>query len=223
MVSWRPDRGIVSRTAAITIIYRINGGAMNFGNGKPTISLIVLSFVLFLGLCVTSVNAQSQESGPAPDKATAKYEIDFMQDMIDHHAMAVPMANMCVEKAIHVELRTLCQEIIAAQSAEIQQMQTWLMEWYGISYSPEMKPGDMRMMEKMAELSGAEFEIEFMEMMIKHHLKAIRKASKCVDRVFHDQLREMCENIIVTQAAEIEQMRTWLCDWYGICKDRPAV
>ena len=39
---------------------------------------------------------------------------------------------------------------------------------------------------------------------VKHHLKAIREASKCVDRVFHAELHDLCENIIVTQAAEIE-------------------
>jgi uncharacterized protein (DUF305 family) len=172
---------------------------------------------LSLGFVVASA-AQTQQSGPAPDKATAKYEIDFMQDMIDHHAMAVQMANMCVQKAIHEELRALCQNIITTQSQEISEMQTWLSAWYGISYSPQMKPGDMRMMERLASLSGAEFEIEFMEMMIKHHLKAIREASKCVERVYHEELREMCENIITSQAAEIEQMRTWLCQWYGICR-----
>lgn len=185
----------------------------------------VFSFILAIMLAwgVGAVTAQTQQSGPAPDKSTAKYEIDFMTDMIDHHAMAVEMANMCVEKVIHEELRALCQNIITTQTQEIQQMQSWLQQWYGITYSPQIKPGDMRMMENLASLSGAEFEIEFMQMMIKHHLKAIREASKCVDRVFHEELRDLCENIIVTQAAEIEQMRTWLCQWYGICKDRPAV
>jgi uncharacterized protein (DUF305 family) len=141
-----------------------------------------------------------------------------MKDMIDHHQMAIQMANMCLEKAVHEELRTLCQEIITAQQQEIVEMQSWLNSWYGVSYSPQMKPGDMRMMEKMAAMYGAEFEIEFMQMMIKHHLKAIREASKCIDRVYHEELRELCENIITSQAAEIEQMRTWLCEWYGICR-----
>ena len=59
---------------------------------------------------------------PAPDKQTAKYEIKFMENMIDHHAMAVMMAQMCTMKAIHSELLTLCQNIITSQSAEIQMM-----------------------------------------------------------------------------------------------------
>ena len=52
-----------------------------------------------------------------------------MEDMIDHHAMAVMMAEMCTMKVVHPELITLCQNIIASQSAEIQMMQTWLQDW----------------------------------------------------------------------------------------------
>jgi uncharacterized protein (DUF305 family) len=177
----------------------------------------ILFILVFVFTSVAIGQAQTAEGGPAPNKATAKYEIDFMKNMIDHHAMAIEMAEICLDRAIHEELRSLCQNIIAAQSEEIQQMQSWLSSWYGISYSPQMKPGDMRMLERLASLSGAEFEIEFMEMMIKHHTKAIREASTCIDRVFHEELYELCENIIVTQAAEIQQMRTWLCEWYGEC------
>jgi hypothetical protein len=27
----------------------------------------------------------------------------------------------------------------------------------------------------------------------------------------------MCEDIVIAQSAEIELMRTWLCDRYGLC------
>ena len=157
-------------------------------------------------------------SAAATHRGTARYEIRFLQDMIDHHAMAVETAELCVAKAIHEDLRQLCEQIIAAQSAEIEQMQRWLEQWYGNSYEPQMKPGDERMIERLASLSGAEFEIAFMQMMIEHHEAAIREAEECLRRAGHQQLRQLCENIIETQSAEIEQMRAWLCEWYGICE-----
>ena len=156
-------------------------------------------------------------SGPAPTKAQAKYEIDFLQSMIDHHMMAVMMAELCVEKAVHRELRSLCRDIIAAQSAEIEQMQGWLQEWYGITYEPRMTRTMQKEMDRLAALSGAEFEIVFMEMMVAHHEKAIREAERCVDRAYHPELEQLCEGIIATQSAEIEQMQQWLCEWYGRC------
>ena len=164
----------------------------------------------------TAASSPARADGPAPDKATAKFEIRFMQDMIDHHQMAVMMAEQCVAKAVHEDLRTLCQNIITTQTREIQEMQSWLRDWYGISYEPRVKDGGQ--MKKLSSLFGAEFEIEFMRMMIEHHLKAIKEASACAERAYHEELRELCENIITTQAAEIEQMRTWLCQWYGECR-----
>ena len=141
-----------------------------------------------------------------------------MTGMIDHHQMAIEMAQICIEKAQHPELRQMCRNIIATQTAEIRQMQTWLQDWYGISYVPTMKPGDQKMLERLASLNGAEFEIEFMEMMIKHHEKAIKEGRHCLDKAFHAELRALCERIIAAQAAEIAQMQTWLCQWYGRCK-----
>lgn len=157
-------------------------------------------------------------SAAAPSPAQANYEIKFMQDMIDHHMMAIMMAQLCLEKAVHTELRALCTEIIAAQRAEIEQMQAWLQAWYGISYEPQMTPGAMQHMEKMAALSPAEFEVAFMEMMIKHHTKAVKKGEQCLDKAYHADLEQLCQDIIAAQTREIALMESWLCAWYGICK-----
>jgi uncharacterized protein (DUF305 family) len=162
--------------------------------------------------------APAAASQPAPDRSAAKFEVDFMQDMIDHHAMAVMMAEMCLDKAVHDELRSLCEDIRASQSAEIRQMQSWLRSWYGVSYAPEMK--DSGQMKQLERASGAEFEIRFMEMMIRHHRAAIKEGEKCLDRAYHSELKQLCQNIVSTQTAEIRQMQAWLCQWYGRCEGR---
>jgi uncharacterized protein (DUF305 family) len=176
------------------------------------------------GPSLTSTQASSAAPGgarvqsmPASRLAAANYETKFMTDMIDHHMMAVMTSEVCLEEAVHEELRTMCQEIIAAQTAEIAQMQSWLQDWYGITYEPEMTPGGERMVERLAALEGAEFEIAFMEMMIKHHEGAVKEGEHCVAKAEHQALIDMCQNIIATQSAEIAQMQTWLCEWYGEC------
>lgn len=166
---------------------------------------------------VLVLSSSALASAPAPDQSTAKYEIDFMTDMIDHHAMAIGMAEMCVEEAIHEPLRATCDEIIAAQSAEIAMMQSWLADWYGISHSPEMTPGMMAQMERLGSLDGERFEVVFMKTMIRHHWQAMTEAEGCLDRAWHGDLRSMCTDIVTAQAAEISQMQTWLCEWYDLC------
>jgi uncharacterized protein (DUF305 family) len=156
-------------------------------------------------------------SAPAPSPAAANYEQRFMMSMIDHHQMAIEMAEVCLAKAVHAELRQMCEQIIAAQSQEIEQMQTWLSDWYGVDYEPQMKPGDRQMLERLASSSGAEFEIAFMEMTIKHHERAIREGEQCLKKAYHAELIELCHDIIEAQSAEIAQLEAWLCQWYGRC------
>jgi uncharacterized protein (DUF305 family) len=176
-------------------------------------TMIMLTLVAMFAVFVTPVAADA----PAPDKQTAKYEIDFMEGMIDHHAMAVMMAEMCLMKAIHPELISACENIIATQSQEIEMMQTWLQDWYGISYEPEMYMGEMQghMM-----MDPAQFEEWFMKRMIGHHAGAIKEAQDCLERAYHTELINMCEDIIVTQSQEIDMMQAWLCEWYGKCSYR---
>lgn len=158
---------------------------------------------------------------PAPNKSAAKYEVQFMENMIDHHSMALEMARICLTNAVHPELRTMCEQVIAAQQEEISMLQSWLGDWYGVDrYQPTMTAGEMKQMEQLRALSGAEFEITFMRQLIQHHQQAIRMAATCTKRASHPDLVDMCEEIIEAQAAEITQLRAWLCEWYGLCNRR---
>lgn len=173
-----------------------------------------LAMVAVLGMATVPAYA----NGPSPDEETARYEIDFMTNMIDHHQMAIEMSEICLDKAVHDELRNKCEDIIAAQSAEIDRMQSWLQDWYGVKHEPQMTAGGERKLDRLASLDGADFEIAFMRSMIRHHRKAINAADVCLDRAYHEELADLCGNIIETQSAEIELFEQWLCDWYGRCK-----
>jgi len=187
---------------------------------RKVVNVVALVAVLAATLLAVSPAAAA---APAPDRGAAKFEVKFMTQMIDHHAMAVEMGEMCLDKAVHDELRSMCEEIIASQSQEIEQMQSWLSDWYDTTHEPEMKPGDMKMMERLAALEGEEFEIAFMEMMIQHHQQAIREAGQCVQRAYHDELKNLCRQIIEAQQQEIAQMQTWLCEWYQMCHQKQPI
>src|SRR3546814_19971075 len=119
-------------------------------------------------------------------------------DMIDHHAMAVEMAEICLVKAVHPELLETCEAIKTSQSQQSDQMQSWLQEWYDMSHEPMMKPGKMRQMERLASLSGAKFHVDFMQPMIKHHRPAIREGEICLRRGDPAARRDLGGNILPT-------------------------
>lgn len=101
-------------------------------------------------------------------------------------------------------------------------MQGWLADWYDVEHEPTMTTGDVRSMARLERLEGADFEIAFMKSMSRHHWKAVTEAEKCIDTAEHDPLVSMCQDIIAAQLAEIDQMQTWLCQWYDRCGGRPT-
>ena len=93
-------------------------------------------FVLLLTvLAVFAVTGAALADGPVDGRA-GRAEIRFLEGMIDHHQMALDMANHCLAQASTDEVRALCEAVIAAQTPEIEQMQGWLRDWYGIEYQP---------------------------------------------------------------------------------------
>lgn len=157
---------------------------------------------------------------PAPPVGadTAAFETAFMTAMIDHHAMAVHMADMCVEKAVQRKVRKLCRSIAAGQAAEIAKMRQWLSDWYGVAHEPAMSdPAHHAQMTELASLSGEAFEARFLALMIDHHRPAVTDGAECVAKAGHGELRRLCKRIVQSQQREIKQMRRWLCRWYDQC------
>jgi uncharacterized protein (DUF305 family) len=191
--------------------------------------LIALACVLMTGVFVYA---------DAPtDGRVGRAEIRFMEGMIDHHQMALDMANDCLGKASDA-VKTICEAVIVAQTPEIEQMQAWLLAWYNIEYTPMPMAeamGDMDMgahsghsMSGMPDTdpammmgmfagfnrwTGAEYDQAWLESMIDHHDDAIHMSQRLLDRLGeggHAELKTLAESIITAQTAEIEQMGTLL-------------
>lgn len=174
--------------------------------------------IVFLGL--SSGIGYSADSVPGAN--AARFEKMFLQSMPDHHSMAIEMSQICLEKTQRPELRTLCQQIITTQQREIGLMQGWLNTWYGLQKTPQMGADDREMLERMRAMSVAEFEKQYMIMMIRHHWQATSQSGNCVERAhdLHRDLEALCESMIEDQVDEIRKMRDWLCNWFGNCNVR---
>lgn len=184
--------------------------------GRRTVPVAAV-FALVALLLAPPASADAPASAPH----AAAFEMEFLEMMIDHHQMAVHMSEMCFDEAVHAELLDLCESIHATQSAEIEQMQDWLADWYGIQHEPMMDdPDHHQQMAVLAALSGEAFEIAFLDMMVEHHAMAVVDGVHCLLQSEHDELRELCQSIVTSQIHEIVQMQVWLCLWYGGCEFR---
>ncbi len=54
----------------------------------------------------------------------------FIETMTEHHQGAIDMANLIPGRSDRSELKTLGENIISAQSKEIEMMKGWLKTWF---------------------------------------------------------------------------------------------
>jgi len=142
-------------------------------------------------------------------------EFEFLSLMIPHHEEAIATAQRVLESSDRPEMREFAQDIIDVQTAEIEQMQDWLAEWYpdqdtNLAYTP--------MMRDLSQLEGDDLDQTFLEDMIMHHMGAVMMAQSLMNQglVEHQAVQPFAQNIATTQRQEIGQMQTWLQDWYGV-------
>lgn len=62
-------------------------------------------------------------------KTSDAFDAAFIEAMIVHHQGAINMAKEAKVSASHEELKRLADEIIAAQTKEIDRMRIWKKQW----------------------------------------------------------------------------------------------
>ncbi len=144
-------------------------------------------------------------------------DVQFMQGMIAHHAQAIHMSRMAQAHGANARVQKLADKIDQSQIAEIRIMQDWLRRFQ--QFAPDtgswrtMQMAGMLTEAQLKELDaakGVEFDRAFLELMIQHHLGAIKmvddllatpRAAQEVD------VSVFATDVVTVQTAEIGVMR----------------
>lgn len=78
-----------------------------------------------------SMEAMGMEMDTGSLESAEPFDQAFIDMMIPHHQGAIEMAQVELEEGSDGETVDLAQRIIEAQSAEIEEMNSWRTEWYG--------------------------------------------------------------------------------------------
>lgn len=145
--------------------------------------------------------------------AVVRSEHAFLVEMIAHHEEAIDAAGE-LSRSDRAEMRELGRSIVEGQTAEVEQMQAWLDEWYpDRDHSTDYEP----MMRDLEGLSGDELDRVFLEDMIGHHMAAVMMSQQLVvrDLAEHEEVETLARSIADSQHDEMFTMRRWLWQWFG--------
>ncbi len=175
------------------------------------------ALITVMGLAACSTTAQ-----PTEDSGANMADVMFVQMMIPHHEGAIEMSDVLLAKSgVDADVVELAEQIKAAQGPEIEQMKQWLDDWGMPAMGDSMEGMDHGGTDGMAgmteedlqaleDATGSEAGDLFLEQMTVHHEGAIDMAAEVLDDGEHPGVRELAENIIASQTAEIELMRSML-------------
>lgn len=196
-----------------------------------------LAVLLTLSACGGSDEAE------APQKLSEteynKTDVTFASDMIQHHAQALSMVDLTMDRNLEPEVQELADSIRAAQSPEIETMSGWLQQWgeevpstmrdhvnggheghgdedSSMSDSMEGMEDDMpgmmsgEDMDALENASDAEFSDMWLKMMIEHHEGAIEMAETEQGEGRFKPAVDLAGTIVEAQTAEIDTMEKLL-------------
>ncbi|GAA1863981.1 DUF305 domain-containing protein [Myceligenerans crystallogenes] len=179
--------------------------------------LVTAAVTLLAGASLAACSGGDDGGKASADHNAA--DTEFAQMMIVHHEGAVEMAGLASEKATDPEVKALAGRIAGAQQPEIDTMTGWLEAWgeetdaagtemEGMDHSGMDMEGmsQEEAMASLSELSGAEFDMEFLHLMIAHHEGAVEMSETELADGQNPEAKELAQTIIDAQTAEIAEM-----------------
>ena len=160
--------------------------------------------------------------------ADTNYDLRFIDAMTLHHQGAVKMAKEAAQKSGRSEIKQLASTIIKEQDREINQMKQWRQAWYPqagdkpmahnaqMGHMMEMSSDQMKGMTMDMDLGAADaqFDLRFINAMSAHHEGAITMAQDALGKSKRPEIKQLAQNIIKAQSAELKQLKQWRQAWY---------
>ncbi|MEV5969403.1 DUF305 domain-containing protein [Streptomyces sp. NPDC051921] len=157
-------------------------------------------------------SATASASASASAGAFNDADVMFAQMMIPHHEQALEMAELADGRAADPEIKKLVEAIEKAQDPEIRKMRSWLKAWgrpENAGHGGHGMPGMMSDadMKALAATKGKDFDRTFAELMIAHHEGAVAMAKTEQKDGADAAAKQVADDVVRTQDAEIAQLR----------------
>jgi uncharacterized protein (DUF305 family) len=145
--------------------------------------------------------------------------VTFARDMIAHHTQAVDMAIRVRDRTTDPILKIFAIDIALGQTNQMGQMMAWLDLWNVSQNSLDAPMNGKGLMMGMAtqqnvnsisSLPIKDAEIEFLQLMIRHHQGGIYMAQDVLGKASSQQVKRLAQAVINAQNFDIDAMTSML-------------
>ena len=151
-------------------------------------------------------------------KMTGDFDLDFANTMVVHHQSAVDMAKEVIAKGSNEEVKTMAQNIVTAQEAEIAQFKNIIANYKMPEMKEESKDAHNELSETMEKMETkmkgmtktGNADKDFLMMMIPHHESAVTMGEDQLSHGKNLELKKMAQKIMEDQNKEIKQFEAML-------------
>ena len=162
----------------------------------------------------TSSAPPATQTAASPTPAPSVVDLAFIDAMRKHHEAAVQMARLAAERATDPKIRSMAAKMAEDQQNEIAQLTAWREQWFaGAPPTDTSKlPGASSMnmdMSHMQSLTGHQFDMMFVDMMVPHHEGAITMSCDAHTRSTRDEIKKFARGVVRAQEKEISDLAAW--------------
>lgn len=149
-------------------------------------------------------------------------DVEFLQDMVVHHAQAVVMSELVGGDLQDARVKKMAERIKAEQKPEMKGMATTLRAWgekvpiqatNPAAHTGHGQHADMpgmatqAQLDELGEAKGAAADRLYLDLMIKHHQGALSMCTTLGEKGADERTSELGDDISVTQSKQIDQMK----------------
>ena len=199
-----------------------------------SIRTVLIAVIAVAALALAGAGGYLLGHRNAADELPGSNSVDagFAWDMSVHHLQAVTMASYTRDHSTDGVVRTLAYDIETSQFNQVGQMQGWLDGWGLPPQSPNppmtwmagmtgmdmsvgtdgLMPGmaTVAQVSKLETLTGKALDIDFLQLMIRHHQGGLPMAQWAASHAQMAYVRNAAQKMVTGQSAEIVLMEQLL-------------
>jgi uncharacterized protein (DUF305 family) len=159
-------------------------------------------------------------------------DVGFVRDMSVHHAQAVTLAMIALDRATVPAVRDLAEDIVMEQQREIGVFAGWLEQWnlpatttrppmwwmrHAANAAPDADPPMPGMatraeVARLAVTRGRAADAEFCRLILAHHVGGLHMIEEVIERGNRPEVIGLAQRMRTSQRREVTQLNTLLAE-----------